>query len=621
MIVRNMKRIFNILIGFATIVGMTSCEKFFTREPINEFSAETYFASETELQMYTDGFLQSWLPDYSETTGGDAYNDLIATKTSTDFFRADVDWDSAKQGSWSWGWLRRINYMLEIMPQNAKGNVSEEIYNHYEGVARFWRAYQYFSSVKNFSNVPWTDKYLQPTDTDILYGGRDDREYVFSKIVEDMEFARQHVMAGKFTDGAKVNVDSWVVNTFASRMYLYEASFRANHATNPATGEPWTNEYNTAEDLYKLAAEAAKYVIDNGPYSLSKGEWSDLFLSNKLNAEEVIWGRSYVEGVYGPHALTRYFNSSTLGQQYSGTKDLVRMFLKKDGTAVTTGEQTIVEEFKDRDPRLSNTVLGPGFEILINGVPGNMNPNLSFCRTGYMLVKWVNRDDSHFQGSYDMNSISILRYTEVLLNYAEAMNELDKMDENIWNETVGAIRQRVDLPAPYPTTPDPFLQEYYTKDLANQHITDGDLAVALEIRRERVTEMTFEGGLRQSDIYRWGQADLVSRRGNKDYKGWTGLWLTKDDVNNGFLVNSAVDQEGKETCPTYYINNKQKSDSETTYKISTSGANSTWSLKPAGNGYYLVYHYDLKWEDRMYCRPIPTTATNLNPNLGQNYGW
>ena len=238
-----------------------------------------------------------------------------------------------------------------------------------------------------------------------------------------------------------------------------------------------------------------------------------------------------------------------------------------------------------------------------------------------MLVKWVNRDDSHFQGSYDMNSISILRYTEVLLNYAEAMNELDKMDENIWNETVGAIRQRVDLPAPYPTTPDPFLQEYYTKDLANQHITDGDLAVALEIRRERVTEMTFEGGLRQSDIYRWGQADLVSRRGNKDYKGWTGLWLTKDDVNNGFLVNSAVDQEGKETCPTYYINNKQKSDSETTYKISTSGANSTWSLKPAGNGYYLVYHYDLKWEDRMYCRPIPTTATNLNPNLGQNYGW
>ena len=99
MTVRNMKRIFNILIGFATIVGMTSCEKFFTREPINEFSAETYFASEAELKMYADGFVNAWLPNDSETNSGDAYNDLIATKTSTDFFRADVDWDSAKQGS------------------------------------------------------------------------------------------------------------------------------------------------------------------------------------------------------------------------------------------------------------------------------------------------------------------------------------------------------------------------------------------------------------------------------------------------------------------------------------------------------------------------------------------
>lgn len=620
MTARNMKRIFNIVVGFATIVGMTSCEKFFTREPINEFSAETYFASESELQMYTDGFLNSWLPDYTETAGGDAYNDLIATKTSTDFFRADVTWDSAKQGSWSWSWLRRINYMLTNMV-NAKGNVSDEIYNHYEGVARFWRAYQYFAKVKTFSNVPWTDKYLQPDDTDILYGGRDDREFVFSKIVEDMEFARQHVMAGNFTDGKKINIDAWVVNTFASRMYLFEASFRANHATNPATGKNWTHQYNTVQQLYTLAAESAKYVMDNGPYSLSTGAWSDLFLNEKLNENEVIWGRSYSAGINGPHAYTRYFNSSTLGQQYSGTKDLVRMFLKKDGTAVTTGEQTIVEEFQDRDPRLANTVLGPNFEILVSNVPGLRNPNLSFCRTGYMLVKWVVRDDSHFQGSYDMNSISILRYAEVLLNYAEAMNELGGMTPEIWNQTIGALRQRVGVPAPYPTVADPYLQEYYTKDLVNQHVTDGDLAVALEIRRERVTEMTFEGELRQSDIYRWGQADLVSRRGNKEYKGWTGLWLSANDVANGFLVNSVKDAQGNETCPTYYINDKQSSDSETTYKISNTKANSTWSLMPAGDGFYVVYHYDLRWEDRMYCRPIPTTATNLNANLGQNYGW
>jgi hypothetical protein len=615
-----MKKVFNIVLGLTTLVGMVSCEDFFKREPINEFSAETYFASEAELQMYADGFLNAWLPDYSEPSGGDAYNDLIATKTSTDFFRADVIWDAAKQGSWSWTWLRRINYMLTNMV-NAKGAVSDDIYNHYEGVARFWRAYQYFSKVKNFSDVPWTDKYLQPEDSDILYGARDDREFVFSKMVEDMEFARQHVMAGKFTDGNKVNIDSWVVNAFASRMYLYEASFRANYPTNPSTGKEWSNQYNTVQQLYTLAAEAAKHVIDNSPYSLSTGEWSDLFLANALNKDEVIWGKTYLNDINGRHNLTRYFNSSTLGQQYSGTKELVRMFLKADGTPVETGEQTIVEEFQNRDPRLAKTVLGPGFEIQSGANKIFMNPNLSFCRTGYMLVKWVIRDDSHFQNSIDENSLSIIRYPEVLLNYAEAMNELKQMSEEIWNMTVGAIRKRVGLPAPYPTAPDQWLNEYYTKDLTNKHVTDGNLAVALEIRRERVTELTFEGGLRQSDLYRWGQADLVSRRGNKDYKGWTGLWLTQNDVNSGFLVNSKLDETGKETCPTYLINEKQAKDSENTYKISTSGANSTWSLQPAGSGYYVVYHYDLRWEDRMYCRPIPTTASNLNANLGQNYGW
>ena len=36
---------------------------------------------------------------------------------------------------------------------------------------------------------------------------------------------------------------------------------------------------------------------------------------------------------------------------------------------------------------------------------------------------------------------------------------------------------------------------------------------------------------------------------------------------------------------------------------------------------YLIYHYRLFWDDKMYTHPIPTTALNVNPNLGQNEGW
>ena len=591
--------------------ALTSCEKFFTRSPWNEFDAETYFSNESQLRMYTDGFLNAWLPDYSETNGNDAYNDLIATKTSTDFFRADVSWDDAKQGSWSWGWLRRINFMIQLMPKNAKGKVDDNTYNHYMGLARFWRAYNYMSRVKLFSDVPWVDIYLQPTDTTILYGKRDDREFVFHNIVEDLKFACENIDNRDFgAANTRNQVNKYVANAMAARILLYEGTFRKNHSVNPATNQPWKNNYETPDQILELAAQFAKYVMDSGAFKLYTGDWSNLFLSNELITDEVLWGQVYLLESNGRHAYTRYFNSSTLGQQYSGTKELLHHFLNADGTPIATDEKTINEEFTGRDPRLAKTILGPGHKVKnLQGDEVDQSINCTFCWTGYMIIKWCIPDQSHWQNSVDENSIPIMRYPEVLLIYAEAMNELGQFNEGIWNQTVGAIRQRAGVKASYPSAPDPWLKEYYTKDLQNQHITDGNEAVALEIRRERVTELCFEAESRQQDLYRWGICDIIPRRGGHG-NGWTGLWLTENEVKNGFTFSGVK----------YTFNETVKKATENAYPISGTN-NSCWSLEKAGNGYFLVYNYKLKWEDRMYCRPIPTSAKVLNPYLGENYGW
>ena len=606
-----MKKIFSLIFCAAALFALTSCEKFFTRSPWNEFDAETYFSNESQLRMYTDGFLNAWLPDYSETNGNDAYNDLIATKTSTDFFRADVSWDDAKQGSWSWGWLRRINFMIQLMPKNAKGKVDDNTYNHYMGLARFWRAYNYMSRVKLFSDVPWVDIYLQPTDTTILYGKRDDREFVFHNIVEDLKFACENIDNRDFgAANTRNQVNKYVANAMAARILLYEGTFRKNHSVNPATNQPWKNNYETPDQILELAAQFAKYVMDSGAFKLYTGDWSNLFLSNELITDEVLWGQVYLLESNGRHAYTRYFNSSTLGQQYSGTKELLHHFLNADGTPIATDEKTINEEFTGRDPRLAKTILGPGHKVKnLQGDEVDQSINCTFCWTGYMIIKWCIPDQSHWQNSVDENSIPIMRYPEVLLIYAEAMNELGQFNEGIWNQTVGAIRQRAGVKASYPSAPDPWLKEYYTKDLQNQHITDGNEAVALEIRRERVTELCFEAESRQQDLYRWGICDIIPRRGGHG-NGWTGLWLTENEVKNGFTFSGVK----------YTFNETVKKATENAYPISGTN-NSCWSLEKAGNGYFLVYNYKLKWEDRMYCRPIPTSAKVLNPYLGENYGW
>lgn len=594
--------------------GLTACEDFLSREPINKFSAETYFSSESDLEMYANGMVNSWLPNSSETNGGDAYNDLIATKTSTDFYRPSAHWDSAKQGGWGtgdWSFLRRVNYMLNNMDK-AKSAVSSDIYNHYEGVARFWRAMKYVAKVNTFSNVPWVEKYLQPNDSTILFSKRDDREYVFHKITEDLEFACANCMAGKFHTDGRVRIDKFVVNALASRYFLYEATFRMNVPNNPATGKPWTNEYETVDDLLKLAASTAKTVIDNGGFTLISN-YSSLFLSPTIQKNEVIWGRSYSGELGVRHSLTRYFHSSTLGQQYSGTKDLVNMFMKTDGKPIDVngGEDKVLitNEFTGRDPRLAATVLGPGHAIINSSNP-NETIDFTFCKTGYMLCKWSVPDETHFQNSLDENSLPIVRYAEVLLNYAEAMNELNLMTEEVWNSTVGALRRRAGIANIYPKSGDysrdEWLYDYYTKNVSHPMYTKGDVDIALEIRRERVAEMTFENGLRQLDVYRYGQADLIARRYNNS--GWKGIYV--GDGSGFTFENQDYTFEPKAD---------DVLNTTTCYPISTKAdaKDSDWYIEDG----YLIYKYDLRWEDKMYCRPIPVTATNLNSDLGQNYGW
>ena len=271
----------------------------------------------------------------------------------------------------------------------------------------------------------------------------------------------------------------------------------------------------------------------------------------------------------------------------------------------------INDEFKDRDPRLAKTVLGPGFPVKSGANTITMNVSCNHCLTGYMLVKWLYPDDSYWASGIDSNSILIYRYAEVLLNYAEAMNELGKMDKTVWDLTVGALRTRAGVTNVYPTTADAWLKEYYTKDLKYPFKTLGNEAVALEIRRERATELILEGGLRQQDLFRYGQMDLIERRGAKGEESWTGVWISDTDYANGYYMFNDTK---------YFINTGVKKTTE--YPITTNKADMTWSLRKAeGSGYYLQYHLDLKWEDKMYVRPISQNDLNLNPNLGQNYGW
>ena len=85
--------------------------------------------------------------------------------------------------------------------------------------------------------------------------------------------------------------------------------------------------------------------------------------------------------------------------------------------------------------------------------------------------------------------------------------------------------------------------------------------------------------------------------------------MSPEEAVSGFTFN------GKK-----YTVSASKSTNETNYKVSAMKSDMNWTLSEGSYG-YLIYNYELEWDDKMYLYPIPLTAINVNPELGQNEGW
>jgi len=584
-----MKRINHIYLLCALVLTLASCEDFLTVFPENQMSSEEFLQTEKDMEIYCNGFIQRLLPDGLTQCYTDQYSDNIATRASTSFLINDT-WRPEDQGSWSWTYLRDINWYLDNIPRSKK-NVSDAVYNHYEGVGRFWRAYFYYGMVKTFGDVPWYEHELQATETDLLYKARDSREMVMDKVLEDLNFASQYCSTDVKFVSTSTRVTRWVALALKARICLFEGTYRKYHTE--------LNLASSSQKFLREAADACEILMKESPYSLVTGgdvktQYRSLFNSDNLNEKEIIFGVAYKSGLR-MHNVTWYTLSASAGSSWSMTKQFVNQYLMLDGTRFTdrAGYQTMsyTDEFKNRDNRLAQTVLSPEYQRKVNGTVKLVSPEFGITLTGYELIKWVIDDDVHVGMSTSANSLSLLRYGEVLLNYAEAKAELGEMNETIWNQTVKPLRERAGVNGSIPATYDPYLAAYYLNQTTDKYI--------LEVRRERGVELAVEM-VRYDDIMRWKMGKLLEQP-------WYGIYI--EALDKGLDLNG---------------------DGATDLTVSNSGSAST-SRVVLGSAYrltegdhgYLEYGYSIgrMWTERKYLRPIPASALLMNPALGQNSGW
>lgn len=571
---------------FITLIITSACESQFDMYPETQVAeSPALFKNAAGLKTFTDGFYNDL--DHNSIKN-DKYSDNMEHITNPPPIRSSNYTlpTALGSGGWSWTQLRNLNYFIENVNLHTE---DVELKNSNLAIAKFFRAWFYFNKVVSFGDVPWYSTTLKTTDEEALYKPRDSRSVVMDSVIQDLDFAISNLSE----ETSKNKITKWTALALKSRIALFEGTFRLYHTDVQLPG---------AESLIQQARDAARELMDSKKYSIytagnAERDYASMFQTPEAPSAEVILARSSSQNfIYYTPEFTSTSNGN-FGATFSLISDYPMLsgasYYEKNNGAIE--QKSYFQEFQDRDYRLKQSVVHPGY-VRIGTTEEAVN-DFAANRTGYQVTKRVGAPIED-QGS-DSRDVILIRFAEVLLNYAEAKAILGELTQSDLDETVNVLRERagVTQKLALPLQTDQLQLSRYNRT------TDPNI---LEICRERRIELAFEG-LRRDDLIRWNEGHLF----RTEYKG---IYIP------GFNQLIDLDQDG---APDLYV---VKSD-ENPPTDRVSGVQ-YFKLSPvnglsAGESGRLIPYKNAKkpfqaWE---YLNPIPLEELTLNPDLGQNPGW
>lgn len=608
-----MKRKLIIIAAIALLI--TGCEDFLDRPSLTTMNDQNYWTSENNLRLFSHGFYINYFVGYNSAWGVD-YAPLRGYYLSDDFTSSGKQWGFETQPpasrastsetpsmlttyagpTWNFAYVRKTNLFLERIDEMKDGIITEEAYNHWSAVARFFRGYEYSRLVSVFGDVPYYDKVILDTETDLLYKDRDSRTVVMDKVYDDFVYVLANM---RLSDGNAQYLNRYIAAGFISRFMLFEGTWQKYHLNNT----------EKAQKYLQLAVDAANFVMASGKYSFTS-DFRALFGSQDLASnKEVIMYRHYDAALGVTHHIASYANT-TESQPYAGNLDLAKSFICADGEVYQASTLTDADKLDfesmiaTRDPR---------FEATFWDVP------MKEAATLLLSDKFIDRVGPTYYGSSyppqygsntNTNDAPVMRLGEVVLNWIEAKAELASLGGPAVTQTdidasINAIRNRpLDAVAI-----DKGIQKTAAMSLAalpNDPDRDADVSPLIwEIRRERRMEFVFEHS-RLLDIKRWKKYTYLDVAVNPDLH--LGLWI---DFQNEFPEWLTEAKEGK-----LKVQNGVGS------VITYDGTNAAAMV-----GYYIPENIAARdaFTDRVYLAPVGNTQiaqyTEKGYTLTQTPGW
>lgn len=470
-----MKNLIYILIGLIPLFG--SCEdSFLSQTPDDLLTTESYYRNAedaeaalasayaqigasnvwnvTEVNFVVEHFRSdlckpgpdSW--NYPDWTALSTFSNTKGNSRSTTY------WEDAYRG------INHSNQVIENVGEMSDEIIDPDLRAQIVAEAKFIRGFLHFRLLNNWEKIIVQDH--SPKNEEDLEQPLNSREEAWALIEDDFRQAAENLPesysdknVGRATKGAAIG--------FLGKAYLYQSKFS------------------------EAVTEFEKLVVNGlGDYSLVDDYLSNFDGSNENNSEsvfEIQYSSNRSNGRHIGHVLGKFTSPAETGGwgNIEANSKLLDEF-KSEGQIATTGLY---------DSRLYETLFFNNPEV---DVYGQSYQDVFGDSDRLIFRKFCLSDKPEYENEawYSSQNVPVMRYADVLLMYAEALNETGEAD--VARQYINEVRSRADMPA-LPT------------GLSQEQMRE-------RIIHERAVELAYEGH-RFFDLRRWGLLETAMKNSGK----------------------------------------------------------------------------------------------------------
>lgn len=495
-----LKTIFIFLSASLLMITNSCTSNFLEENPTNFTNPDKLLINQKGAEIYTVGaysatrVLSSSYTGWASTWGTYATDEIVHPNWGADnkaiYLHTVAPSNSTIRTLWInlYASINRVNSVVDRVADMSSDIIQEEQKTKLIAEARYLRAMLYFSLVSSFENIPLIKN--ETISFDNLDVTQATTQEVYDFIIEDLTFAETNLEAmqggGRATKGS--------AQALMGKVYLQMTGFPLNQT-----------------DKYQLAEAKLKAVMDSGVYDLVPF-YPDVFDLNNEQNNEIVFAIGFDgPGVGQGGSLGTFYgaNGNPENGGEAGNNFFVNWELAGSSEDLPVGSGTwaarnnfkYAQGYEEDDIRCRNNIAKHN----VNQGPwtaedGMYNPQARVVTAAWRRAiwkpwKWHNIRPSDWGSADTPYDSPYIRYSDVLLMYAEALNGQGKLTQSDIDITVNRLRARARV------FPDNEIKPAtIAADMVLSSIDDN----ADEILSERRKELCFEGW-RRNDLIRFGK--------------------------------------------------------------------------------------------------------------------